>query len=76
MCPISRQSVVAVSRADRLNRSNLDMAMKQLLNAKERSAEDWIRLFQEADPKSQLTQMSKPQRSELSVIEFGWEENQ
>ena len=67
---------MAVSRADRLNRSNLDMAMKQLLNAKERSAEDWIQLFQEADPRFLLAQISKPQLSELSIIEFSWEENQ
>ena len=52
------------------------MAIKQLLNAKERSAEDWVQLFQEADPRFRLTQINKPELSELSIIEFSWEEHQ
>ncbi len=57
----------------RIDDRNLDMAMKQLLNAKERSADDWIRLFHDADPRFKLVQFRKPQWSELSIIEFCWE---
>ena len=58
----------------RLTDRNLDMAMKQLLNAKERSADDWIQLFHDADSRFQLVQISKPPQSSLSIIEFRWEE--
>ncbi|MCJ1270219.1 hypothetical protein MMC22_010115 [Lobaria immixta] len=53
---------------------NLDMAMKQLLNAKERNADDWIELFRKADPRFRLVQIKKPHFSKLSIIEFCWEE--
>lgn len=50
------------------------MAMKQLLNAKERNADDWIELFRKADPRFRLVQIKKPNLSKLSIIEFCWEE--
>ena len=53
----------------------MDMAMKQLLNAKERSAEDWTQLFYEADPRFKLVKISKPELSEFSIIEFCWKED-
>ncbi|MCJ1316072.1 hypothetical protein MMC15_001392 [Xylographa vitiligo] len=52
----------------------LDMGMKQLFNAKERDKDDWIQLFRAADPRFQLVQITKPELSELSIIEFRWEE--
>ena len=54
--------------------SILDMGMKQLFNAKERDKDDWIQLFRAADPRFQLVQITKPELSELSIIEFRWEE--
>ncbi|KAL9034827.1 MAG: hypothetical protein Q9214_006866, partial [Letrouitia sp. 1 TL-2023] len=52
----------------------MDISMKQILNARERSAEDWSRLFNEADPRFQLVQIKRPQLSELSIIEFSWQD--
>lgn len=54
------------------NNRNLDIAMKQLLNAKERSADDWAELFHKADPGFQIVQIKKPRLSKLSIIEFCW----
>ncbi len=53
--------------------SNLDLGMKELLNAKERTSEDWKQLFNDADPRFRLIQIKKPPASELSIIEFAWE---
>ena len=53
--------------------SNLDLGMKELLNAKERTSEDWKQLFQEADPRFKLISIKKPPASELSIVEFCWE---
>lgn len=47
--------------------------MKELLNAKERTSEDWKQLFHDADPRFKLLQIKKPPASELSIIEFSWE---
>jgi hypothetical protein len=49
------------------------MTMKQLFNAKERSADDWIKLFREADPRFRLVEIKKPHLSDLSIIEFCWQ---
>ena len=47
--------------------------MKQLLNAKERSLEDWKELFNEADERFKFVSASKPRMSELSLVVFEWE---
>jgi hypothetical protein len=47
--------------------------MKELLNAKERTSEDWKQLFHDADPRFKLSQIKKPPASELSIVEFTWE---
>ena len=47
--------------------------MKELLNAKERTSEQWKQLFHDADPRFKLLQIKKPPASELSVIEYSWE---
>ena len=68
-------TVLSVSAAtvNNPNNRNLDLAMKQLLNAKERSAGDSIELFRQADPRFQFIQIKKPHQSKLSIIEFSWE---
>ena len=52
---------------------NFDLSMKQLLNAKERAAEDWIALFAAADPRFKLKGMRVPDGSQLAIIEVVWE---
>ncbi len=47
--------------------------MKELLNAKERTSENWKQLFHDADPRFKLSQIKKPPASELSIVEFTWE---
>jgi hypothetical protein len=49
-----------------------DLGMKQLLNAKERSKEDWEELFKIANERFIFHFISKPHMSELSLIVFEW----
>ncbi|KAF4628593.1 hypothetical protein G7Y89_g9561 [Cudoniella acicularis] len=49
-----------------------DLGMKQLLNAKERSKEDWKELFKTADERFTFQYISKPHMSELSLVVFEW----
>ncbi len=62
-----------VPRAYKICYSNLDLGMKELLNAKERTSENWKQLFHDADPRFKLSQIKKPPASELSIVEFTWE---
>ena len=50
-----------------------DIVMKQALNAKERDADDWTRLLQEADPRFKLTEVIQPRGSVLAIIVVDWE---
>ena len=47
--------------------------MLALQNAKERTADDWTMLFNEADPRFRLTRISQPLKSSLAIVEFTWE---
>ena len=53
--------------------SNFDLSMKQLLNAKERDAEDWASLFKAADPGFRLQRIQMPKESKLAIVEVIWE---
>ena len=46
--------------------------MKAIQNAKERDAEDWASLFQAADPRFKLEEISKPPGATLSIIPASW----
>jgi 6-hydroxytryprostatin B O-methyltransferase len=46
--------------------------MKQQFNAKERSADDWKDLFEQADERFRLNRIINPPGSILAVIEFVW----
>ena len=47
--------------------------MKQLLNAKERDAEDWAALFKAADSGFRLQRIQMPKESKLAMVEVIWE---
>jgi hypothetical protein len=46
--------------------------MKQLFNSRERTAEEWRRLFKEADIRFCLEEITTSPGSALSVIEVRW----
>ena len=52
------------------NDRDYDMYMLAFQNAKERTADDWIALFKEADPKFQLLDMHQSPNSSLAVVIF------
>jgi len=64
---------LSISHAYNTRDSNLDLGMKELLNAKERTSEEWKQLFHDADPRFRLVQIKKPPASELSIVEYIWE---
>ena len=47
--------------------------MKEVQNARERNADDWARLFREADPNLRLLEIRSPPSSNLAIIVAGWE---
>ena len=49
--------------------TSLDMQMMALLNAKERSQEDWLELFRKADSRFSVKAFRKPLGSATAVIE-------
>lgn len=48
------------------------MYMLAFQNAKERTASDWATLFTDVDRRFELTQISRPPKSSLAIIEFTW----
>ena len=47
--------------------------MKEIQNAKERDADDWKQLFQNADPRFKFCGAKKPPLSTLAIMEVSWE---
>lgn len=50
-----------------------DMYMLAFQNGKERTADDWTRLFRGADRRFKLSQVYQPVKSYLAIVEFTWE---
>ncbi|CAL5868711.1 uncharacterized protein PFLUO_LOCUS2938 [Penicillium psychrofluorescens] len=50
-----------------------DMYMLGLQNAQERTSNDWKALFSDTDSRFNVTSVSKPSKSYLSIIEVTWE---
>ena len=46
--------------------------MLALFNAGERDSDDWVDLFNRADPRFQLVNIRTPKGSNLSIIEVIW----
>ena len=46
--------------------------MLEMLNAKEREAADWERLFHEADPGFRVLDIKQPPAAKLGIIEADW----
>ena len=46
--------------------------MKEIQNARERSAEDWAGLFKAAHPGLELQSIKRPPRSDLAIIVAQW----
>ena len=46
--------------------------MKQLLNARERDADDWKALFAAADARFEFVRIVEPPGSELALVVFRW----
>ena len=53
--------------------SNMDIAMKQMTNAKERDFDDWMNLFGMADPRFRVQSPREPAGAKLAIIEAAWE---
>lgn len=47
--------------------------MKQILNGKERDADDWSELFRNADSRFKINSIKRPPGSMLAIIEAVWE---
>ena len=50
----------------------MDLHMLALFNAGERDSDDWVDLFNRADPRFQLVNIRTPKGSNLSIIEVIW----
>ena len=48
------------------------MAMLEQSNSRERDVSDWSRLFQDADSRYQISQVTQPPGSNLGIIEARW----
>ena len=46
--------------------------MLEMLNAKEREAADWERLFNEADPGFRVLSIKQPPAAKLGIVEAEW----
>lgn len=53
----------------------VDLAIKALFNGKERDAEDWKQLFQDADPRFKFLGISVAPGIPLAVIQAQWEQS-
>jgi hypothetical protein len=51
----------------------MDVMMLEIANARERRLEEWEGLFEEADSRFVFKGVTKPDESELSLIEVAWE---
>jgi len=51
----------------------MDLTMLALLNAKERSDEDWIDLLAQADPRYKYLGHVQPHGSRMSIMEAVWD---
>lgn len=47
--------------------------MKSILNAKERDADEWVKLLAKADPRFGAVKITTPPQSMLSIIEATWQ---
>ena len=50
-----------------------DLAIKYLLNSKERDADEWIKLFEKADPRFRAVKIRSRPQSMLPIIEATWQ---
>jgi hypothetical protein len=46
--------------------------MKEVQNARERSANEWVQLFRDAHPQLRLCSIQQPPQSDLSIIVAEW----
>lgn len=51
----------------------MDFAMLEFHNAKERDADDWAKLFHDADPRFQFLGVKQPPAAKMGFIEARWE---
>ncbi len=49
-----------------------DLAMKEVQNARERSANEWVQLFRDAHSQLRLCSIQQPPQSDLSIIVAEW----
>ncbi|MBH1945566.1 hypothetical protein I5L01_15195 [Erythrobacter sp. YJ-T3-07] len=47
--------------------------MKMAFNGKDRSRQDWMNLFKEADQRFHVVSIETPPRSALAIIEVVWD---
>jgi hypothetical protein len=52
----------------------MDLTMLELMNAREREAQEWENLFRRADERYEMVGITYPPMSLLSLIEFRWRE--
>jgi SAM-dependent methyltransferase len=52
--------------------SDFDLYMLAFQNARERTAQDWAKLFEGADARFRLTAVHQPPKSTLAVVEMTW----
>ena len=55
-----------------IHRRAADLGMMAMLNAKERSSDDWAQLFRDADERFQFHGVRKPPTSQMAFIEASW----
>lgn len=51
---------------------HFDLVMKELFNAKERSASEWKRLLKDADPRFNVVEFRQPEGSQLGIVVVEW----
>lgn len=51
----------------------MDFAMLEFHNAKERDADDWAKLFHEADPRFKFLGVKQPPAAKMGSTEARWE---
>lgn len=51
----------------------MDLAMLEFHNAKERDADDWAKLFHDADPRFKFLGVKQPPAAKMGFIEARWE---
>lgn len=51
----------------------MDFAMLEFHNAKERDADDWAKLFHDADPRFKFLGVKQPPAAKMGFIEARWE---